>query len=121
MKEALSCPENEEWKAALQKEMESISSNGVWDLVELPKDRKPVGNKWVFKKKTNADGALERYKARLVAQGFSQKQGLDYDETFSPVIRFEAFRSLVAIAVQNGLKLQHQLLSSMDIWKKRCL
>ena len=108
VKEALSCPENEEWKAAMQKEMESISSNGVWDLVELPKDRKPVGNKWVFKKKTNADGSIERYKARLVAQDFSQKQGLDYDETFSPVIRFESFRSLVAIAVQNGLKL-HQL------------
>ena len=106
--EALSCPEEEQWKAAMQKEMESIYSNDVWDLVVLPKDRKPVGSKWVFKKKTKVDGSIERYKARLVAQGFSQKPGLDYDETFSPVIRFESFRSLVAVAVQKGLKL-HQL------------
>ena len=88
--------------------MDSIYTNGVWGLVELPANRTPVGNKWVFKKKTKADGSIERYKVRLVAQGFSQKQGLDYDETFSPVIRFESFRSLIAVAVQKRLKL-HQL------------
>ena len=76
--------------------------------MELPTNRTPVGSKWVFKKKTKADGSIEQYKARLVALGFSQKQGLDYDETFSPVIRFESFRSLVAVAVQKRLKL-HQL------------
>lgn len=108
VKEALNCSEKEQWKAAMQTEMDSIYSNDVWDLVELPESRKPVGNKWVFKKKTKAGGSIERYKARLVAQGFSQKQGLDYDETFSPVIRFESFRNLVAVAVQKGLKL-HQL------------
>ena len=70
----------------MQKEMESIYSSDVWDLVELPENRKPVGSKWVFKRKTKADGSIDRYKAWLVAQGFSQKQGLDYDETFSPVI-----------------------------------
>ena len=59
VKVALSCLEKEEWKVAMQKEMESIHSNEVWDLVELPKDRKPVGNKWVFKKKTKADGLIE--------------------------------------------------------------
>ncbi len=94
------------WKVAMQKEMDSIHSNDVWDLVKLPKDRKLVGNKWVFKQKIRADGTVERYKARLVAQGFSH--GLDYDETFSPVIRFESVRSLVAISIQKGLKL-HQL------------
>ena len=108
MKEALYGSEKEHWEAALQKEMDSIYSNDVWDLVELPANRKTVGSKWVFKKKTKADGTLERFKARLVAQGFSQKQGLDYDETFSPVIRFESFRSLVAVALQKRLKL-HQL------------
>ena len=108
MKEALNCSEKEQWEAAMQKEMDSIYTNGIWDLVELPANRTPVGSKWVFKKKTKADGSIERYKARLVAQGFSQKQGLDYDETFSPVIRFKSFRCLVAVAVQKRLKL-HQL------------
>ena len=107
VKEARNCSEKEQWEAAMQ-EMDSIYNNGVWDLVELPANRTPVGNKWVFKKKTKADGLIERYKARLVAQGFSQKQGLNYDKTFSPVIRFESFRSLVAVAVQKRLKL-HQL------------
>ena len=107
VKEALNCSEKEQWEAAMQKEMDSIYANGEWDLVELPANRTPVGSKWVFKKKTKADGSIEQYKARLVA-GFSQKQGLDYDETFSPVIRFESFRSLVAVAVQKRLKL-HQL------------
>ena len=105
--EALSSTEKEQWRTAMQKEMDSIHSNDVWDLVELPKGHKPVGSKWVFKRKTGADGSIERYKARLVAQGFSQKQGLDY-ETFSPFIRFESLRSLIALAVQKGLKL-HQL------------
>ena len=108
VEEAMGSAEKEWWKAAMQKEMESIYSNDVWDLVELPNNRRPVGCKWVFKRKTKANGSIERYKARLVARGFSQKQGLDYDETFSPVIRFESFRSLVAVAVQKGLKL-HQL------------
>ena len=106
MREALNCSEKEQWEATMQKETDSIYSNDVWDLVELLKNRKPVGNKWVFKKKTKADGTIERFKARLVAQGFPQRHGLDYDETFSPVIRFESFCSLVA--VQKGLKLHQQ-------------
>ena len=88
--------------------MESMKSNDVWDLVELPKDRKPVGCWWVFKRKMDAYDRIERYKARLVAQGFSQRKGLDYDELFSPVIRFKSVRTLIAISFQKGLKL-HQL------------
>ena len=82
VEEAMGSAEKEWWKAATQKEMESICSNDVWDLVELPNNRRPVGCKWVFKRKTKANGSIEQYKARLVARGFSQKQGLD---TFSPV------------------------------------
>ena len=91
-----------------QRKRWSLHKNDVWELVELPKDRKAVGSKWVFKLKTDADGSVEWHKARLVAQGFSQKHGLDYDETFSPVIRFESLRTVIALAVQNGLKL-HQM------------
>ena len=91
-----------------QRKRWSLRKNDVWELVELPEDRKAVGSKWVFKLKTDADGSVEWHKARLVARGFSQKHGLDYDETFSPVIRFESLRTVIALAVQNGLKL-HQM------------
>ena len=94
VQEALSSSEKEHWKAAMQSEMESMKSNDVWDLVELPKDRKPVGCRWVFKQKMDAYDRIEWYKARLVAQGFSQRKGLDYDEPFSPVIRFESVHTL---------------------------
>ena len=87
---------SQEWADAMQAEMDSLRDHDVWELVELPEGRKPVGSKWVFKLKTNADGSVERCKARLVAQGYSQKEGLDYDETFSPVVRPESVRSVIA-------------------------
>lgn len=108
VKEVYSSPDKEKWKEAMKKEMESLYANNVWDLVELPKDRKAVGSKWVFKVKVDTDGTFERHKARLVAQGFSQKFGSDYDETFSPVVRFESIKTIIALAVQHGLKL-HQM------------
>ena len=74
----------------------------------MPTDRKAIGSKWVFKVKTTSDGSIERYKACLVAQGCSQKYGVDYDETFSPVVRPESIRTLIALSVQDGLKL-HQM------------
>ena len=102
----LSSSENLKWKIAMEREMQSIHDNDVWDLVELPNQRKAIGCKWVFKRKIGADGSVERYKAHLVAQGFSQQHGLDYDETFSPVVRFESLRTVIALAVQNNLYLQ---------------
>ena len=63
----------------------SMYENKVWTLVDLPDDRRPIENKWIFKKKTNIDGNITVYKARLVAKGFQQVQGVDYDETSSPV------------------------------------
>ena len=75
LQEALASDDKEKWKEATVKEMESLNTNDVWDLVELPENRKAVGSKWGLKVKTDANGSVERYKARLVAQGFSQKYG----------------------------------------------
>ncbi|KAK8694636.1 hypothetical protein V6N13_072183 [Hibiscus sabdariffa] len=78
--------------------MNSMSRNQVWTLVEPPKGIKPIGCKWVFKKKTDMDGNVQTYKGRLVAKGFRQIHGVDYDETFSPVAMFKSIRILLAIA-----------------------
>lgn len=85
--------------------MRSLKDNDVRKLVA---ERKAVGSKWVYKVKTGADGFVERYKARLVAQGFNQMYGTDYDETFCPVVRQESLHVLLALSVQKGLKL-HQV------------
>eukprot|EP00253_Pinus_taeda_P021330 PITA_21330 len=78
------------WKTlekAMVDEMASLHKNKAWDLVELSAGRKPMGSKWVFKKKTNAEGKVEKYKARLVAKGYSQVPGIDFGDIFSPVPR----------------------------------
>ena len=106
--EAKSASDNLEWEEAMRAKMESLHSNEVWDLVMPPPNRKIVGSKWIFKRKVDADGTIERYKARLVAQGCTQLVGLDYEETFSPVVRFESIRFLLAMGTQNQLKL-HQM------------
>ena len=99
-KEALASQQKAKWEEAMRAEMCSLQDNDVWELVELPGGRKPVGSKWVFKVKTNDDGDVEHYKARLVAPGFTQVKGADYDEIFCPVVRMESLRTLVAISVR---------------------
>ena len=108
VKAALSTPEKAKWLKVMEREMNSLEENKVWELVELPSGHKPVGSKCVFKVKMDEDGNVERYKARLVAQGFTQKFGTDYDETFCPVVRLESIRTLIALSVQHGLQL-HQI------------
>ncbi|GJX21626.1 retrotransposon protein, putative, ty1-copia subclass [Tanacetum coccineum] len=95
---ALLDPESDKWLNAMNVEMQSMKDNEVWELVELPPDAKTVGHKWLFKKKTDMDGAVHTYKARLVAKGFTQTPGIDYEETFSPVADIRAIRILIAIA-----------------------
>jgi hypothetical protein len=93
----------EGWREACQYEMDTLAKNGTWTLVDLPPGRKAVKSKWVFKRK--ADGRL---RARLVARGFTQIQGIDYDETFSPVARFESLRLLLALAALEDWEI-HQM------------
>ena len=106
--EATNCPDSSKWIQAMETEMKSLKNNDVWKLVDLPPGKKAIGSKWVYKVKKGADSSTERYKARLVAQGFTQKYGTDYDETFCPVVRQESLRVLIALSIQYGLKL-HQV------------
>ena len=108
LEEALATEHANQWRVAADSEFESLMKNETWKLVELPSDRKPIGCKWVFKVKYCSDGKIERFKARLVAKGYAQKYGIDYDETFSPVVRFSSIRALLAYAVQNDV-LIHQM------------
>ncbi|KAK8559182.1 hypothetical protein V6N12_042464 [Hibiscus sabdariffa] len=96
--EAVSSPDSEKWLEAMRSEMDSMSDNQVWTLVEPPEEIKPIGCKWVFKKKTDMDGNVQTYKGRLVTKGYRQIHGIDYDETFSPVAMFKSIRILLAIA-----------------------
>nr|GEV50497.1 retrotransposon protein, putative, Ty1-copia subclass [Tanacetum cinerariifolium] len=95
---ALLDPESKKWLDAMNVGMQSMKDNDVWVLVELPPNARTVGSKWLFKKKTNMDGAIYIFKAHLVAKGFTQTYKVDYEETFSPVVDIRAIRILIAIA-----------------------
>ncbi|GJV04331.1 retrotransposon protein, putative, ty1-copia subclass, partial [Tanacetum coccineum] len=97
-KAALLDPEFDKWLNAMNVEIQSIKDNEVWVLVELPPNGKTVGSKWLFKKKTNMDGAVHTYKAYLVVKGYTQTPEIDYKETFSPIADIRAIRILMAIA-----------------------
>ena len=86
LEEALISEHGEQWKAAADSEYEPLIKNETWKLVELPSGRKPIGCKWVFKVKYGSDGKIECFKERLVAKGYTQQYGIDYEETFSPVV-----------------------------------
>ncbi|KAL8097443.1 hypothetical protein AgCh_030536 [Apium graveolens] len=96
--EAMSSVDSEKWHSAMKSEMESMYTNQVWTLVEAPEGVKPIGCKWVYKRKIGADDQVETYKARLVAKSFKQRQGIDFDETFSPLALLKSIRILLAIA-----------------------
>lgn len=106
MKEAKSSDEWQNWKQAMDEEHQSLMENDTWELTQLPPDRKAINNKWVFRTKTDANGNITRYKARLVAKGCSQRAGIDYKETFSPVVRYSSIRLLMSLAVEFDLKIE---------------
>ena len=97
LEEALSSLEAPKWRQAMLEELHSIDENGVWELSPAPPNRRILGSRWVLAVKRDAQGNVERYKARLVVQGFGQQFGFDYDETYSPVIRIDNVRLLFAI------------------------
>lgn len=98
-------PDADKWYQAAQDEIKSHLENGTWELVELPEGRRTIGSRWVFKKH-NADGSIERYKARLVAQGFAQRPGLEYEETFASTLKWATLRTILAIAAIEDLEIE---------------
>ena len=101
-KEAVQYPE---WKQAMDEEIQALELNNTWTVVPLPKDRKPLGCKWVFKLKRKAEGSIERHKARLVAKGFNQQECVDFLDTYSPVAKLVTIKMLLTIAAQKGCPL----------------
>ena len=106
-KQAMSGPQAEKWKAAMDSEVNSLKSNKTYSLVPPPKDKKVIGGRWVYSIKQNPDGT-DLFKARYVAQGFNQVYGSDYFETYSPTAKMTSVRMLVQYAVQHDLVI-HQL------------
>ncbi|CAI5476854.1 unnamed protein product [Closterium sp. Yama58-4] len=102
LKEALESSDAEEWKKAMESELKSIEENDTFELVELPEGRTAITSKWLFKIKSDADGKIERYKSRLVAKGYQQKENVDYKELFAPMVKPTTLRTLLAGAAIKG-------------------
>ncbi|GBL75184.1 Retrovirus-related Pol polyprotein from transposon TNT 1-94 [Araneus ventricosus] len=99
--------EKQKWIESTKEEMKSLQKNETWKLVTPPSGKKVIGCRWTFKAKYDSKGNIERYKARLVAQGFSQKFGADYDETFAPVVTYTTIRTFLASAAYKNLNVTH--------------
>ena len=106
LQEAKNSPDWPQWEKAIQIELDTLNQMGTWEIVDAPEGRKPITNKWVFVRKYDKDGNLQKYKARLVARGFSQVPGMDFNETFSPVVRLETIRAILALAVAEDWEIQ---------------
>ncbi|GJU08654.1 retrovirus-related pol polyprotein from transposon TNT 1-94 [Tanacetum coccineum] len=106
LQEALNNLDASFWKEAMQEEIKALHKNKTWELVPLLGGRKPIGNKWVYKIKRNGDDQVERYRARLVVKGYAQKEGIDFNEIFSPVVRMTTVRVVLAMCATHDLHLK---------------
>ena len=104
-REAMLDIDSAKWQEAMKSELDSMHQNQVWDLVQLPEGIVLIGCKWVYKRKRGPDGKVETFKARLVAKGYTQRPGVDYDETFSPVAMLKSIRILLAIAAYHDYEI----------------
>ena len=105
--DAISRPDAQEWIKAMHEELQGLEELNTWVLCKLPVGKKAIGLKWLYKMKVDGTGKFENYKSRLVAKGYAQIAGLDFDETWAPVVRIESVRTLLAIAAMNGLVIIH--------------
>lgn len=105
-KEAVTCKNADDWKAAMDDEMLSLQKNETWKLVDLPRDKNPINNAWIYKTKYKTNGEIDRFKARLVIKGCAQVHGIDFQETFSPVVKYDSVRVILAIAAARKLMLR---------------
>jgi hypothetical protein len=92
----------------MDENMATLDANATWELVVLPKDKKTIGCKWVYKVKHNADGFVSKYKARLVAKGYPQTYGINYEETYSPIAKMTTIRIIITMTITKGWSL-HQM------------
>uniref|UniRef100_A0ABD2X989 Reverse transcriptase Ty1/copia-type domain-containing protein n=1 Tax=Trichogramma kaykai TaxID=54128 RepID=A0ABD2X989_9HYME len=99
------CRDKEQWKLAIQEELDSLRNNNTWEIIDRPPKAEVIDTKWVFKVKLDSSGNIDRYKARLCARGFKQQQGINYEETYAPVVRYESLRVLFAVAARLNLEM----------------
>jgi hypothetical protein len=95
------------WRATMQSEMDAAKKNCTWELADLPRGHSAITLKWVFKLKRDEADVIVKHKAHLVARGFMQREGIDFDDTFAPVARMESVRLLFALAAQKGWRVHH--------------
>jgi hypothetical protein len=111
-REAMNSKLKERWKEAIESEFSSLKENKTWMVSELPNGKKTIKTRWVFRIKLNERNEPERFKARLVVKGYNQEYGIDYNETFAPVIKQQALKLFLAIAVNEGLEVHHADIST---------
>ena len=104
------------WVDATVEEYQSIMKNDVWEIVPRPDDKSMVSSKWMFKTKHSANGSIEKYNTRFLGWGFSQKEGIDYEETFVPVAKYTSIRTVLSLASNTKWKL-HQIDKKHEISK----